>query len=199
MAAQQNINKPAKADNLIIFTFFLHLLFLLGASAVPEGYFLFWLPINLAVEAFIMFRLLLLWRRYSKCAPRRYNSLQLYWMLIGLSFFGMIPFVRATYGTIAFWPFLIGTVCIFLLGHLKKETIASIFVNPHKSNQLVKWPKVLAAIIIIGIIIMAVLRFTPAHPNLGLSIFMYMIGGFTVFCATPFSLDEERIEKLKSM
>lgn len=39
----------------------------------------------------------------------------------------------------------------------------------------------------------------PAHPNLGLSIFMYMIGAFTVFCATPFSLDEERIEKLKSL
>ncbi|MGG0669620.1 hypothetical protein ABE073_13905 [Lederbergia citrisecunda] len=197
MASQQNINRPVKADNLIVFTFFLHLLLLTGASAVPEGRFLFWLPINLTVEAFIIFRLLLLWRRYSKHEPRRYNSLQLYWILTGLSIFAMMPFVRATYGSVAFWPFLIGTVFLFLWSHLWKEPIASVFVNPRKAKQLVKWPKALAIIVIIGLVIMTVLRFTPAHPNLGLSIFIYMIGGFMVFCATPFSLDEDRIEKLK--
>lgn len=196
MISKQDINKPVKADNLIIFTFFLHLLLLLVASSVPEGSFFFWLPINLAVEAFIMFRLLLLWRRYSKHEPRRYNSLQLYWILTGLSIFAMMPFVRATYGSVAFWPFLIGTVFLFLLSHLWKEKIASVFVNPRKTKHLIKWPKALAIIVIIGLVIMTVLRFTPAHPNLGLSIFSYMIGGFMAFCATPFSLDQERIEKL---
>lgn len=196
MTLKEEINRPVKADNLIVFTFLLHLLLLLGASAVPEGRFLFWLPINLTVEAFIMFRLLLLWRRYSKSEPRRYNSLQLYWMLTGLSIFAMMPFVRATYGSVAFWPFLIGTVFLFLLSHLWKERIASVFVNPRKAKQLVKWPKALAIIIIAGIVIMTALRFTPAHPNLGLSVFAYMIGGFTVFLATPFSLEVERIEKL---
>lgn len=196
MTLQQEINKPVKADNLIVFTFFLHLLLLLGASAVPEGRFLFWLPINLAVEAFIMVRLLLLWRRYSKNEPRRYNSLQLYWMLTGLSIFAMMPFVKSVYGSVAFWPFLFGTVFLFLLSHLWKERITSVFVNPRKTKQLVKWPKALAIMIIVGIVIMATLRFTPAHPNLGLSIFAYMIGAFTVFLATPFSLDKERIEKL---
>lgn len=197
MTSQQNINKPVKADNLIVFTFFLHLLLLLGASAVPEGHFLFWLPINLTVEAFIIIRLILLWRRYSKHEPRRYNSLQLYWMLTGLSFFAMMPFVRATHGSLAFWPFLIGTAFLFLLSHLWKEKITSVFVNPSKMKRLIKWPKALAAIVIVGLVIMTVLRFTPAHPNLGISIFLYMIGAFMVFCATPFSLDEERIEKLK--
>lgn len=197
MASQQNINRPVKADNLIVFTFFLHLLLLLGASAVPEGHFFFWLPINLTVEAFIIFRLLLLWRRYSKHEPKRYNSLQLYWILTGLSFFAMMPFVRATYGSVAFWPFLIATIFLFLLSHLWKERITSVFVNPRKTEQFVKWPKALAIIVIVGLIIMTVLRFTPAHPNLGLSIFTYMVGGFLIFCATPFSLDEERIEKLK--
>lgn len=47
MTLQQNINKPVKADNLIVFSFFLHLLFLLCANAEPEGRFLFWLPINI--------------------------------------------------------------------------------------------------------------------------------------------------------
>ncbi|MCG3089287.1 hypothetical protein [Sporosarcina cyprini] len=196
MNIQEEINKPVKADNLIVFTFFLHLLLLLVASAEPEGHFLFWLPINLTVEAFIMFRLLLLWRRYSKHEPRRYNSLQMYWMLIGLSIFAMMPFVRSVFGSVAFWPFLIGTLFLFLLGHLWKEKIASVFVNPRKTNQLVKWPKAMAAMTIVGIVIMTVLRFTPAHPNLGLSVFMYMIGGFMVFLATPLSLDKERIEKL---
>lgn len=196
MTSKQNIYRPVKADNLIVFTFFLHLLSLLVASAVPEGRFLFWLPINLTLEAFIIFRLLLLWRRYSKHEPRRYNSLQLYWILTGLSIFAMMPFVRATYGSVAFWPFLIGTVFLFLLSHLWKEPIASVFVNPRKTKQLVKWPKVLAIIVIVGLVIMTTLRFTPAHPNLGLSIFIYMIGGFLLFCATPFSLDPKRIEKL---
>ncbi|WP_252502258.1 hypothetical protein [Sporosarcina sp. Marseille-Q4943] len=196
MNSQQNINKPVEADNLIVFTFFLHLFLLLVASSVPEGRFLFWLPINLTVEAFIIFRLLLLWKRYSKNEPRRYNSLQLYWMITGISIFAMMPFVRATYGSVAFWPFLIGTVFLFLLSHLWKEPIASVFVNPRKTKQLVKWPKALAILVIVGLVIMTALRFTPAHPNLGLSIFSYMIGGFMAFCATPFSLDQERIEKL---
>ncbi|MFS0576267.1 hypothetical protein AB1K83_11575 [Sporosarcina sp. 179-K 3D1 HS] len=196
MTSKLNINKPVAADNLIVFTFFLHLLLLLVASSVPEGRFLFWLPINLIVEAFIIFRLLLLWRRYSKHEPRRYNSLQLYWILTGLSIFAMMPFVRATYGSVAFWPFLIATIFLFLLSHLWKERITSVFVNPRKTKQFVKWPKVLAIIVIVGLVIMTTLRFTPAHPNLGLSIFTYMIGGFLIFYATPFSLDKERIEKL---
>ena len=196
MTLKEEINRPVKADNLIVFTFFLHLLFVLVASSVPEGQFFFWLPINLTVEAFIMFRLLLLWRRYSKSEPRRYNSLQLYWMLTGLSIFAMMPFVRAVYGSVAFWPFLVVTVFLFLLSHLWKERIASVFVNPGKTKHLVKWPKALAIMIIVGIVIMAALRFTPAHPNLGISIFIYMIGGFMVFLATPFSLYKERIEEL---
>lgn len=198
MTSQQNLNKPVKADNLMIFTFFLHLLLLLVASAMPEGRFFFWLPINLTVEAFIIFRLILLWRRYSKNEPRRYNSLQLYWMLTGLSVFATMPLVRATYGSVAFWPFLIGTLFLFLLSHLWKERITLQFVNPSKTRQLAKWPKALALIVIVGLVIMTTLRFTPAHPNLGLIIFLYMIGGFLAFCAPPFSLDLERIQKLKT-
>ncbi len=198
MNSQQNTNKSVKADNLIIFTFFLHLLLLLCASAVPEGRFLFWLPINLAIETFIIFRLLLLWKRYSKYEPRRYNSLQLYWALIGSSIFAMMPFVRSTYGTLAFWPFLIGTVLLFLISHLLKERITSVFVNPDKRRQLIKLPKVLAVIVLVGLVINAMLRFTQAHPNLGLIIFLYLLAGFLLFCATPFSLDQERIEKLKA-
>ncbi|MGN7410937.1 hypothetical protein [Sporosarcina sp. SAFN-010] len=198
MNSQQNINKPVKADNLILFTFFLHFLLLLGASAVPEGHFLIWLPINLTMETFIIFRLLILWKRYSKYEPRRYNSLQLYWALIGSSVFAMMPFVRGTYGSVAFWPFLIGTVFLFLFSHLLKERITSVFVNPSKTRQLINLPRALAVIIIVGLVIITMLRFTQAHPNFGLSIFLYLIAGFLVFCATPFSLDQERIEKLKT-
>ncbi|MBD7984751.1 hypothetical protein H9649_09170 [Sporosarcina sp. Sa2YVA2] len=197
MTSKQNIDQQVKADNLIVFIFFLHLLSLLGASAVPEGRFLFWLPINLTVEVLIIVRLILLWKRYSKHEPRRYNSIQLYWMLTGLSFFMMMPFVKITFGTFAFLPMLTIAILLFLFSHLWKERIASVFVNPKKKGQLVKWPKALAVIIIIGIVIMTALRFTPAHPNDGLSVFLFLLGGFSIFIATPFSLSGERIEELK--
>ncbi|MFC5604188.1 hypothetical protein [Sporosarcina koreensis] len=196
MTLRQIINEPVKPDNLIVFTFFLHLLFLTGASAVPEGRFFFWMPINLTVEAFIMFRLILFWRRYSKHEPRRYNSLQLYWMLMGLSIFTTMPFVRMSYGTVVFWPLLIGTLLLFLLGHLLKEKVGEVFVNPRKLKQLVMWPTALAGIVLIGIAIMAVLRFQSVDENVGIAVFLYMLGVFSIFVANPFSLSKERIEKL---
>jgi hypothetical protein len=117
---------------------------------------------------------------------------------MGFSIFSTLPFVRMSYGSIAFYPLLIGTLLLFLFGHLWKERIGEVFVNPRKVKQLVMWPKALAGIVLIGIMVMAVLRFQSVDENVGLAAFLYMIGGFTIFIANPFSLTEERIEKLKA-
>ncbi|WP_239431323.1 hypothetical protein [Sporosarcina sp. ACRSL] len=193
--SQNNVAKPI-AEKRLGFTVVLHLFLILGASAIPEGRFFFWLAINLGVEALIIFRVLTMWNRY-KHETKRYYSIQVYWMLIGFSIFTTMPFVRMSYGTAAFWPLLIGTILLFLLGHLWKESIGEVFVNPRKVKQLVMWPTALAGIVIIGIVIMAVLRIKSVHPNVGIVVFLYMLGVFSIFIANPFSLSEERIEKLK--
>jgi len=102
-----------------------------------------------------------------------------------------------TYGTFGFWPVLASAVLSVLLSHLWRERIASVFVNPKKVKQQVMWPAALAVIVIIALVIMTVLRFTPAHPNDGLSVFLFLLGVYAPFLATPFTLSEERIEKLK--
>ena len=155
MMTQNNATEPI-AETRLGFTICLHLFLLIGASAVPEGSFFFWLPINLGVEALIVFRVLTMWNRY-KYDTKRYYSIQVYWMLMGFSIFTTLPFVRMSYGTVAFWPILIGTLLLFLLGHLWKERIGEVFVNPRKLKQLVMWPTALAGIVLIGIMVMAVL------------------------------------------
>lgn len=60
-----------------------------------------------------MLSLILLWRRNSKHEPKRYNSLQVYWMLMGMSIFSVMPYVRMSYETVIFWPLLIGTLLPF--------------------------------------------------------------------------------------
>ncbi|MCM3743966.1 hypothetical protein M3193_07395 [Sporosarcina luteola] len=193
--SQNNVTKPI-AEKRLGFTIALHLFLLVGASSFPEGSFFFWLAITLGVEALLVFRVLTMWNRY-KYETKRYYSIQAYWMLIGFSIYTTLPFVRISYGTVVFWPLLIGTVLLFLLGHLLKERIGEVFVNPRKLKQLVMWPTALAGIVLIGILVMAVLRFQSVHPNVGIAVFLYMLGGFSIFLANPFSLPEDRIEKLK--
>ncbi|WP_252502259.1 hypothetical protein [Sporosarcina sp. Marseille-Q4943] len=79
-----------------------------------------------------------------------------------------------------------------------KERIGEVFVNPRKVKQLVMWPTALAGIVLIGIAIMAILRFQSVDENVGLVVFAYMLGGFALFIATPFSLTEEQFEELKN-
>ncbi|RHW41970.1 hypothetical protein D1B31_04815 [Neobacillus notoginsengisoli] len=195
MIAKNNETEPV-AEKRLGFTIGLHLFLIVGAS-MPEDGFFFWLAINLSVEALLVFRVLTMWNRY-KHDTKRYYSIQAYWMLIGFSIYTTMPFVRMSYVTPAFWPVLIGTLLLFLLGHLLKERIGKIFVNPRKIKQLVMWPTALAGIIIIGIAIMAVLRFQSVDENVGLAVFLYMLGVFSIFTATPFSLTEEVFEKLKA-
>ncbi|MDN4609233.1 hypothetical protein [Sporosarcina highlanderae] len=194
MMSKNNETEPI-AEKRLGFTIPLHLFLILCAS-MPEEHFFFWLTINLCVEALIVFRVLTMWHRY-KHDTKRYYSIQAYWMLIGFSIFTTMPFVKMSYGTVAFWPLLVTTLLLFLLGHVWKERIGAIFVNPRREKQLVMWPTALAVIILIGIAIMAVLRFQSMHPNIGIAIFLYMVGGFAIFIATPFSLSGERIEELK--
>lgn len=196
MLTENKVAEPI-AEKRLGFTIVLHLLLILAASAVPEGRFFFWPAINLSVEALIVFRVLVMWNRY-KHDTKRYYSIQVYWMLIGFSIFSVMPFVRMSYGSEVFWPLLMGTLLLFLLGHLLKERIGLVFVNPRKAKQLALWPKALAGIVIFGIAIMAVLRFQSVDENVGLTAFLYMLGGFSIFIANPFSLPEERIEMLKA-
>ncbi|MBB4823492.1 magnesium-transporting ATPase (P-type) [Sporosarcina luteola] len=191
------LDKKQVAEKRLGFTVFLHIFMLLGASVYPEGSFFKWLFINLAIECLIVIRILSLWKQY-KFDTKRYYSLQVYWMLTGFSIFSVIPFVKTVYGTTIFWLLLIITIGMFIAAHLLKERIGAIFVNPGKLHLLVLWPKLLAVIVLIGIVIMAVLRAQSYHSNVGLFAFLYLIGMFALYTAVPFSLTEERIEKLKS-
>jgi xanthine/uracil permease len=184
------------AEKRIGMTLLIHGILLLGSSAIPEEDFLIWFPINLVIEALIIFQLLRLWKRY-KNKPQHYYTIQVYWMLIGLSFFAMLPIVKIMYYTASFWPVLILTVLLFFYAHFIREKIAEVFVNPKKKRQLHLWPVFLCILVFIGILIMAILRAESYHPNLGIAILLYMIGGMMAFVATPFSVSGERLEELK--
>ncbi len=76
------------AEKRIGMTLLIHGILLLGSSAIPEEDFLIWFPINLVIEALIIVQLLRMWKRY-KNKPQHYYTIQVYWMLIGFSFFAM--------------------------------------------------------------------------------------------------------------
>ena len=184
------------ADKRIGLTLGIHTILLLVASSIPEGGFWLWFPITLAIEALIILELLRKWRKY-KYNLKSYYTIQIYWMLMGLSLYSMIPVVRIMYGTAAFWPVLVFTISLFIFAHLVREKIAEVFVNPKKDRQLNLWPVIFCIIVFVGVIIMAILRAKTYHPNLGLVILIYMVGGMMLFLATPFSVSAERFEKLK--
>ncbi len=184
------------AEKRIGMTLFIHSILLVGSSAIPEENFLLWFPINLTIEALIIIQLLRMWKKY-KYNTKQYYTIQVYWMLIGLSYFAMAPIVKVMYYTPSFWPVLIVTVFLFVYAHLIREKIAEVFVNPKKERKLRLWPVSLSILILVGILIMAILRAKSYHPNLGIAVILYLIGGMMVFVATPFSLSGERLEELK--
>lgn len=193
----KTINEDEVADKRLGFTVVLHLFMIVVASAYPEGQFFLWLCIGLVVETFIIFRILLLWKRY-KYYTKRYYSLQLYWMLVGAAIYAVIPFVRGTYTTGYFGIMLVVTLLLFVLGYFSRSWLAKVFLNPKKVKLLRLLPIVIVAIIMIGLFTMAVLHVKEMHPNVGISVFLYMIGAFLLFMAGPFSLTEERLEELKN-
>lgn len=194
----KNINKHQEvAEKRIGFTVVLHVFMIVVASAYPEGEFFLWLTIGLVAEALIVFRILVLWERY-KHYTKRYYSLQVYWMLTGAAVYAVIPFVRVTYSTAYFAIMLVGTLLLFLLGYSSRSWLAKVFLNPKKINLLRMLPIVLVVIIMIGLFTMAVLQVKEMHPNVGLSVFLYMLGAFLLFVAGPFSMTEERLEELKN-
>ena len=164
------------AEKRIGMTLLIHGILLLGSSAIPEQDFLIWFPINLTIEALIIVQLLRMWKKY-KYNTKQYYTIQVYWMLIGFSFFTMAPIVKVMYYTPSFWPVLSVTVLLFVYVHLIREKIAEVFVNPKKKRQLHLWPVLLCILVFIGILIMAILRAESYHPNLGIAILLYLIGG----------------------
>ena len=194
-----SLMKPATeeiAEKRIGMTLLIHGILLVGSSAIPEEDFLIWFPINLTIEALIIIQLLRMWKKH-KYNTKQYYTIQVYWMLIGFSYFAMAPIVKVMYYTASFWPVLIVTVLLFIYAHLTREKIAEVFVNPKKERKLQLWPIFMCILILIGILIMAVLRAKSYHPNLGIAILLYLIGGMMVFLATPFSVSGERLEELK--
>lgn len=191
------VKKEEVAEKRIGFTVVLHVFMIVVASAYPEGEFFLWLTIGLVAEALIVFRILVLWERY-KHYTKRYYSLQVYWMLTGAAVYAVIPFVRVTYSTAYFAIMLVGTLLLFLLGYSRRSWLAKVFLNPKKINLLRMLPIVLVVIIMIGLFTMAVLQVKEMHPNVGLSVFLYMLGAFLLFVAGPFSMTEERLEELKN-
>lgn len=184
------------AEKRIGMTLFIHGILLLGSSAIPEEDFLIWFPINLTIEALIIIQLLRMWKKY-KYNTKQYYTIQVYWMLIGLSYFAMAPIVKVMYYTPSFWPVFVVTILLFVFAHVMRERIAEVFVNPKKERQLQLWPVSLSILILVGILIMAILRAKSYHPNLGIAVLLYLVGGMAVFLATPFSLSGERLEELK--
>ena len=86
------------AEKCFGMTLLIHGILLLGSSAIPEQDFLIWFPINLTIEALIIVQLLRMWKKY-KYNTKQYYTIQVYWMLIGFSFFTMTPIVKIMYYT----------------------------------------------------------------------------------------------------
>ncbi len=173
-----------------------HMLSLLAAAAFPEGRFLFWLPILLAVEGLIVFHLLRLWKRY-KYQSKHYYTINMYWFLIGLNIFASLPILRLCYGTPYFWLILPLMIIVFLYAHFIREKILVLFVSPSKVKTLYRLPVLMRIFVVVSIFMLIFLQMKSFHPNFGLSIFVYFVSVGLLYIATPFSIPVDQIEQVK--
>ena len=175
------------AEKRIGMTLLIHGILLLGSSAIPEEDFLIWFPINLVIEALIIIQLLRMWKRYkNKRATLLYDPSV-------LDADRVVVFCNDSdcENHVRYSLFLASTDFngfLFFYAHFIREKIAEVFVNPKKKRQLHLWPVFLCILVFIGILIMAILRAESYHPNLGIAILLYLIGGMMTFVATPFSV-----------
>ena len=126
------------AEKRIGMTLLIHGILLLGSRPFPRKIFSYGPQSISLIEALIIIQLLRMWKRY-KNKPQHYYTIQVYWMLIGLSFFAMLPIVKIMYYTASFWPVLVLTVLLFFYARFIREKIAEVFVNPKKKRQLHLW------------------------------------------------------------
>lgn len=185
---------PLKNNRILSISFVVFLFSFL--SFIPEfnkGLFIFMVSvcvINIPVSYY-------LWLKYRKQSIV-YSSYTSYSMILILSLFFLIPFIRLQNNIIAFYSIILFCISFFIVTHLKKEASVIMFHNPQKSKLGKLFYIVMGLVFLFGIIVNSIrLRDYDLSLILG-SVFLFFAGLLFLFFAPMMTIKPERMEEIKS-
>lgn len=188
--------KTATAEHRLGMTLFLFTLTMVFASFIPEKTVGLWLLINSVFMIVFLGVLYFLWTKY-KHDTVRYYSLQVYIMLMGISFFSIIPIFKLLLGTPYFGVLLTATFVLALCSHFfKKKTVKS-FVN--KNHKLLALILSLYTVVLMaaGVFLIGLMQRNEAPENTGVALLFYFVSTMLLVLAPMFLVRQEDVEKLK--
>lgn len=185
---------PLKNNRIVSISFVVFLFSFL--SFIPEfnkGLFIFMVSvcvINIPVCYY-------LWIKYRKQSIV-YSSYTSYSMILILSLFFLIPFIRLQNNTTAFYPIILFCISFFIVTHLKKEASVIMFHNPQKSRFGKLFYIIMGLVFLFAIIVRAItLRDYDLNLLLG-SVSLFSMGLLLLFFAPMMTIKPERMEEIKS-
>lgn len=183
------------ADTRIKMTAFLLACIMLPSSFMPEETVVKWLIINTIVLIFVLVLLYITWQK-NKFDAVRYNSLQVYILLMSIVFYAVVPLFKILSESIYFWLIVLATIAFIVMAHVLNKRTTLSFVNKDHKN-LVKIASVYLGILIFaGVVLIAMMQTQEAPENTGVSILFYLVGLLFIVLAPMFLLTKSEVDKL---
>ncbi|GIN88500.1 hypothetical protein J6TS2_48860 [Heyndrickxia sporothermodurans] len=179
----------------IIQTYLLLVLVGFLMSCLPKGSLpLFLINQLIAIVSLLMF--LLFWKKH-KLSSKRYFSLLSFVMLLSLSIYAAIPFLRIYFGTMIFWMGLFILVAMTLLPHFIREKIILGIEFPGKTKLGIVLFMIFGIIISFGTIVYRMTLIKEVPDALPLAIFGYLIALMFLIICPILLIRPERVDELK--
>ena len=186
------------ADKRLGMTVLIYSVIMLASSFMPEESVLVWFMINCVFTIIVLLMLFMLWKRY-KYDSVKYYSYQVYFMLMGIVFFGVTPILKITYPSIIFWVIIFFTFAVLAITHLFRKRIVVSFVNKKHRLLLTILSLYVMLMSVLAIILTHFMRNNVSTEKLGMAILFYLLSALFMVISPAFIVSKEDVEKLKAV
>lgn len=196
--SQNRMTNMEIAEKRLGMTLFIYSIIMLASSFMPEESVLKWLMINSVFTIIVLVTLFTLWKRY-KYDSVRYYSYQVYFMLMGIAFFGVTPILKLTYPTSIFWIIVVITLAVLAITHIFRKRIVVSFVNKKHRMLLTILGLYVMIMSVLAIILTQIMRINDSSGKLGMAILFYMLSAVFLVMSPAFIVSKDDVEKLKDV
>jgi len=187
--------KSPVADTRIKMTAFVLACIMLPSSFMPEETVAKWLIIITLVLILVLVLLYFTWQK-NKFDGVRYNSLQVYILLMNIVFYAIVPLLKILSEAIYFWLIVLATIAIMVLAHVLNKRTTLSFVNKDHKKLVIIASIYVGILIFAGAVLNGTMRTQEAPENTGVSILFYFAGLLFIVLAPMFLLTKSEVDKL---
>ena len=168
---------------------------MLPSSFMPEETVVKWLIINTLVLILVLVLLYFTWQN-NKFDAVRYNSLQVYILLMSIVFYAIFPLLKILSEAIYFWLIVLATIAFIVIAHVLNKRTTLSFVNKDHKNLIKIVSVYLGILIFAGVVLIGMMQTQEAPENTGVSILFYLVGLLFIVLAPMFLLTKSEVDKL---